>query len=230
MAQSLEKPLKWVGSSKRDLLALPTAVRRAFGHALDFAQRGEQHAHAKVMKGFGGAGVVEIVEDDRDGPYRAVYTVKFKEAVFALHVFQKKAWRVLPRRNLMSTSFANDLKLPKPAPRRCVMKKRATEKFDVEDSSGNVFADLGLPNAEELKIKSGLVIEISKAIRKLDLTQTEAGERMGLPQAKVSLMLRGQWSNISERKLMDCLNRLGYDIEIKLKPTKRALGQLRLAA
>ncbi len=110
------------------------------------------------------------------------------------------------------------------------MKKRATEKLDVEDSSGNVFADLGLPNAEKLKIKSGLVIEITKAIRKLDLTQTEAGERMGLPQAKVSLMLRGQWSNISERKLMDCLNRLGYDIEIKVKPTKRLLGQLRLAA
>ncbi len=91
MTKSPEKPLKWVGSSKRDLLALPVAVRKAFGHALDFAQRGEQHDHAKVLRGFGGAGVVEIVEDDRDGTYRAVYTVKFKEAVFALHVFQKKS-------------------------------------------------------------------------------------------------------------------------------------------
>ena len=80
--------------------------------------------------------------------------------------------------------------------------------------SGNVFADLGLPDAEKLKIKSGLVIEITKAIRRLNLTQAEAAERMGITQPKVSALLRGEFSNLSERKLMDCLNRLGYDIEI----------------
>lgn len=110
------------------------------------------------------------------------------------------------------------------------MKKKKTEKLDYEVSSGNVFADLALPNAEKLKIKSGLVIEISKAIDRLRLTQVEAGERMGLPQAKVSMMLRGQFNNISERKLMDCLNRLGYDIEIKVRPAKKAVGHLLLAA
>ncbi len=110
------------------------------------------------------------------------------------------------------------------------MKKRIVEGVEIHESSGNVFADLGLPNAEKLLIKSGLVIKISEAIRKQGLTQVEAGERMGLPQAKVSLMLRGQFQNISERKLMDCLNRLGYDIEIKVKPTKKAIGQLLLAA
>jgi phage-related protein len=86
-----ERPLFWVGSSKQDLMALPADVRKFFGHALNFAQEGEQHDAAKVMKGFGSAGVLELVEDDAGGTYRAVYTVKFKEAVFVLHCFQKKS-------------------------------------------------------------------------------------------------------------------------------------------
>lgn len=93
MRDASERPLLWVGSSKKDLLELPVRVRRFFGHALDFAQRGEQHGAAKVLKGFGGAGVLEVVEDDADGTYRAVYTVRFREAVFVLHVFQKKSKR-----------------------------------------------------------------------------------------------------------------------------------------
>jgi phage-related protein len=72
-------------------MALPVSVRKFFGHALDFAQRGEQHGAAKVLKGFGGAGVLEVVEDDAGGTYRAVYTVKFEEAVFVLHAFHKKS-------------------------------------------------------------------------------------------------------------------------------------------
>jgi len=93
MTDDRERPLLWIGSSKKDLLALPAPVRRFFGHALDFAQRGDQHDAAKVLKGFGGAGVLEVVEDDADGTYRAVYTVRFQEAVFVLHVFQKKSNR-----------------------------------------------------------------------------------------------------------------------------------------
>ena len=62
------KPLFWIGGSKKDLMALPVAVRKFFGHALDFAQRGEQHDAAKALKGFGGAGVLEIVEDDTGAP------------------------------------------------------------------------------------------------------------------------------------------------------------------
>jgi phage-related protein len=88
-----EKRLVWIGSSKRDLMALPLGVRKFFGHALDFAQRGDQHAAAKSLKGFGGAGVLEVVEDDTGGTYRAVYTVKFAQAVFVLHCFQKKSKR-----------------------------------------------------------------------------------------------------------------------------------------
>ena len=109
------------------------------------------------------------------------------------------------------------------------MKKRLIDGVEVKRSSGNVYADLGLPDAEKLKIKTGLVIEIRKAICRIGLTQQEAAKRMGITQPKVSDMLRGDFSNLSERKLMDCLNRLGYDIEIKLKPASRAVGHLLLA-
>lgn len=109
------------------------------------------------------------------------------------------------------------------------MKKQVIAGIEIQRSSGNVFADLGLPNAEKLKIKTGLVIEIRKAMRRLELTQQEAAMRMGITQPKVSDMMRGDFSNLSERKLMDCLNRLGYDIEIKVKPAAKAVGHLRLA-
>jgi phage-related protein len=87
----LEKPLYWVGSSKKDLMALPAPVRKFFGHALHYAQMGERHDAAKALKGFSGAGVLEILEDGAGGTYRAVHTVRFQDAVFVLHCFQKKS-------------------------------------------------------------------------------------------------------------------------------------------
>lgn len=87
----IERPLEWIGSSHKDLLQLPADVRKSFGFALHFAQHGELHPASKVLKGFGGAGVLEVVENDMGGTYRAVYTVRFEEAVFVLHCFQKKS-------------------------------------------------------------------------------------------------------------------------------------------
>jgi predicted XRE-type DNA-binding protein len=110
------------------------------------------------------------------------------------------------------------------------MKARLMDGVPVHRGSGNVFADLGLPDAEKLKIKTGLVIEIRKAIATLGLTQQAAAKRMGITQPKVSDMMRGDFSNLSERKLMDCLTRLGYDIEIKVRPAKAEMGHLMLAA
>jgi predicted XRE-type DNA-binding protein len=109
------------------------------------------------------------------------------------------------------------------------MKKRLIDGIEVRRGSDNVFTDLGLPDADKLKIKTGLVIEIRKAMRQLELTQQEAAKRMGITQPKVSDMMRGDFSNLSERKLMDCLNRLGYDIEIKVKPASNPVGHLMLA-
>jgi predicted XRE-type DNA-binding protein len=95
------------------------------------------------------------------------------------------------------------------------MNNRIVDGTEVEISSGNVFADLELPDAPKLKIKSSLVIEITKAVRKMGLSQDDAAHRMGISQAKVSGLLRGDFANLSERKLMDCLNRLGAAVEIK---------------
>jgi phage-related protein len=87
------KPLHWVGSSKRDLLSLPGPVMDLFGYALYLAQDGKKHQQAKPLRGFGSAGVLEVVEDWDRSTYRAAYTVRFEGAVFALHVFQKKSRR-----------------------------------------------------------------------------------------------------------------------------------------
>jgi phage-related protein len=87
------KPLFWVGSSKRDLLSLPEPVVDLFGFALCLAQDGRKHEQAKPLRGFGSAGVLEVVEDWDRSTYRAVYTVRFEGVVFVLHIFQKKSKR-----------------------------------------------------------------------------------------------------------------------------------------
>lgn len=87
----IAKPLHWIGSSKKDLMDLPIPVRKSFGLALKAAQFGERPESAKILKGFGGAGVLELIESDAGGTYRAVYTVRFQQAIFVLHCFQKKS-------------------------------------------------------------------------------------------------------------------------------------------
>jgi phage-related protein len=85
------KQLHWVGSSKKDLLAMPSGVVDVFGFALHLAQSGKKHDQAKPLKGFGGASVLEVVEDHMGDTYRAVYMVKIAERVYVLHCFQKKS-------------------------------------------------------------------------------------------------------------------------------------------
>lgn len=87
------KLLHWVGSSKRELQALPGPVVDLFGYALYLAQAGKKHEQAKPLRGFGSGAVLEVVENWDRSTYRAVYTVHFKAAVFVLHVFQKKSTR-----------------------------------------------------------------------------------------------------------------------------------------
>jgi len=87
------KLLEWVASSKKDLMAMPPEVVDVFGFALHLAQHGGKHPQAKPLKGFGSAGVLEVVEDADGSTYRAVYTVRFGNAVYVLHCFQKKSHR-----------------------------------------------------------------------------------------------------------------------------------------
>jgi phage-related protein len=85
------KPLEWIASSKKDLKAMPDEVRDNVGYALFMAQLGQKHDDTKPLKGFKGAGVLEVVDDFDGDTYRAVYTVRFESAVYVLHVFQKKS-------------------------------------------------------------------------------------------------------------------------------------------
>ena len=86
----LLRPLRWVGSSRDDLLALPEEVRREIGYALYVAQTGDKAEGVKPLKGFAGS-VLEVVENHDGDTYRGVYTVRFASAVYVLHAFQKKS-------------------------------------------------------------------------------------------------------------------------------------------
>jgi phage-related protein len=96
------KPAIWVGSSRDDLRGFPDDVQDHVGYVLYVAQRGDKHRDARVLTGFGGAGVVEIVKDFRGDTFRAVYTVRFAGAIYVLHAFQKKSksGRATPRRDM----------------------------------------------------------------------------------------------------------------------------------
>ncbi len=85
------KPVLWVASAKKDLMAMPEEVQDTFGYALHLAQTGKKHEQAKPLKGFGSAGVLEVCEDWQGSTYRAVYTVKIAGRVYVLHCFQKKS-------------------------------------------------------------------------------------------------------------------------------------------
>ncbi|TMQ69896.1 MAG: hypothetical protein E6K81_13900 [Candidatus Eisenbacteria bacterium] len=102
MRKQTTKPLFWLGSSRKDLRGFPEPVKDIIGHALFIAQLGRKHEDAKPLRGYGGAGVLELVEDFDGDTYRAVYTVKFTDAVYVLHVFQKKSKKAIktPQKDL----------------------------------------------------------------------------------------------------------------------------------
>jgi phage-related protein len=85
------KPVEWIGSSRHDLRSFPDQVREVIGEALYRAQQGGEHPATKALKRFGGRGVLEIVDHYRGDTYRAIYTVKFENAIYVLHAFQKKS-------------------------------------------------------------------------------------------------------------------------------------------
>jgi len=94
--------VRWIGSSRDDLRTLPKRVRQKVGFVLYYAQQGQTHEAAKPLRGFGGGGILEVVEDYDRATYRAVYTVRFADAVYVLHVFQKKSKRGIaaPKRDV----------------------------------------------------------------------------------------------------------------------------------
>ena len=96
-----------------------------------------------------------------------------------------------------------------------------TTHIAIEAGSGNVYADLGMADAQEMLVKAKLASKIAEIIKRQNLTQQQAADLLAMPQPKVSQMLRGQFRGISESKMLDCLARLGRDIDIVVKPARR---------
>jgi predicted XRE-type DNA-binding protein len=106
------------------------------------------------------------------------------------------------------------------------MNTMSKERTGVEPGSGNVYADLGFGDAAEMLVKAQLAHQIAAAIKRRRLTQQDASEIIGIPQPKLSALLRGQFRGISQAKMIGCLNRLGHDVDIVVrKRGRRALGQ-----
>ena len=105
---------------------------------------------------------------------------------------------------------------------------KAIRDTEIHEGSGNVYADLGYRDAEEMLVKARLVRKISEIVRSKGLTQVETAKILGLTQPKVSALFRGQFRGVSERKLIDCLMSLGRDVEIVVKdaPRRKAGGKL----
>lgn len=108
-------------------------------------------------------------------------------------------------------------------------RKRVVQReIPVEKSSGNVYADLGYADSEDMLVKAQIVTKIAEIIEQRRLTQEQAAEILRLTQPKISRLLRGQFRGISERRLLRCLTRLGRDVQIVVKQTPRRRAQGRL--
>ena len=134
------KPLFWIGSALRDLKEFPAEVRHMVGFALFEAQKGGKHQDAKVLKGFGGAGVLEVVSDHDGDTFRCVYTVKFQGVDYALHAFQKKSKRGIKTSPEELEVVRRRLKLRKKTMRKEERKKtKDKSETTIEPSSGTSF-------------------------------------------------------------------------------------------
>lgn len=106
------------------------------------------------------------------------------------------------------------------------MAKKNSSRIQIEEGSGNVFADLGFANAEQELIKAHLTLQIYKIVKARKLTQARAAEILGIRQPHVSLLMRNRSGSFSVERLMEFLTDLGQDIEIRVKPTRKPQGQV----
>ena len=109
------------------------------------------------------------------------------------------------------------------------MSKRKVQGVEVQMGTGNVYADLGYGDADEMLIRAQLVTKIGEIIKRKGLTQTQAAQLLGMPQPKLSNLLSGRFRGFSERRLIDCLTKLGRDVQIVVKAAPRSRGNGRLS-
>lgn len=216
------KPLQWVGSSKEDLRAFPKDVRRVMGQAMFEAQRGTKHLDAKPMKGFGGAGVLEVVKRADGNTYRAVYTIRFywRHLRAARLSEEVEAWH----RDAQARHRSDQIPLEDCAGalRTSDGTEAMSEDIAVTPSSGNVFADLGLDQPEEELVKAELTLRIRQIIERRKLTTEKAAQILGVSEPQVTQLVRGDLQGLSTDRLLTCLTALDRDVQILIKPKPRS--------
>jgi len=181
--------------------------------------------------------VIEIVAEDRGGIWGAVYTVRFAEAIYVLHAFQKKSKKgiAIPNRdmNLIHQRLAEAERMPRKGRTEVRVRTRkpsVSRRPLVEKSSGNVFADLGLPHPEQELLKAKLTLQIYRLIKRRGLKQAEAGKILGIQQPHVSALMRNRAGAFSVERLMDFLTALGQDVQIVVRPTRKQHGEVSVVA
>jgi predicted XRE-type DNA-binding protein len=191
------------------------------GYALYAAQNGEMDPSAKPMKGFGSL-LRRYVACDL---HRALSRRGLRAACLSeeIHIGQSYAEEGL---GVDSTASSGRRKRLQREERITMIKRKFSKKTKVAEGSGNVFADLGLPNAEQELMKARLTLQIYQIIQKRGLTQTEAGKILGIPQPQVSALARNRAGNFSVGRLIDFLTALGQDVKITVTPARKHQGQL----
>jgi predicted XRE-type DNA-binding protein len=219
------KPLRWVASSKKDLLTMPEEVQDTFGFALHLAQIGMKSDKAKVLKGFGSAGVLESCRGSARGHlprglHRETGGGRVRPTLLPEEIHQ--------RLRDAQAGYGQD---SGKAQGGRSSSTRTQIMMDIEQGSTNVYADLGHADADAMLVKAQLAVKIAGIVKRRRLTQAAVSEMVGLPQAKVSQMLRGQFRGISEDRMMRCLTALGQDVQIVVKPARKGrAGSLSVAA
>ena len=215
-----------MGSSREDLKSFPEQVRRDIGQALYTAQQGETDPAAKPLKGFGGARVMEIVDRHDTNTYRAggLHGAIRRQDLRPSRVSEEghgdaaEGHRTHP-------AAAGRRRAPLQGKAELSMRKNS-KRIRAEEGSGNVFADLDLPHAEQELLKARLTLQIYKIIKARGLTQAKAGEILGIKQPHVSALMRNRAGIFSVERLMEFLTDLGQDVEITVRPTRKEHGKV----
>jgi predicted XRE-type DNA-binding protein/phage-related protein len=218
------KPVIWIASSRDDLRGFPEDVKDRVGHALWFAQTDRRHDSARLLKGFGDAGVLEVIESHEGNAYRAVYTIRYAGYVYVLHL--------LPEEVEAGPCDADARDEPSRVPAHAREERlRGTERRNEEMTkskkppitlgSGNVFADIAARDPEEMLVKAQLSGQIVDIIRSRGLTQTAAAKLLGVDQPKVSQLFRGDIRQYTIDRLVRFVTLLQHDVEIRVGAKRR---------
>jgi phage-related protein/predicted XRE-type DNA-binding protein len=205
------RPLTWLGNSLDNLKEFPDDVQKSIGDDLQVVQWGSTPRSAKHFKGVG-SGVYEIVESHDTNTYRAVYAVKLGKRVYVLHAFQKKSKIGITKRlNPMLNSFVNATTWRLRKRRK---KKMNEENIEIYEGSGNVFADLGLEDAEELYTRAKIGFQVLTILQDRKLKQKEVATLLNIKQAEVSLLMRGRFHHFSTERLLNFLKKLDQEVTL----------------